>query len=107
MSPQVPSECVELVQMAALTDALVRSGPRKAAVVAADRLAGALLGFSRRSRTADTPDPAARAREALRLRAEAQILGRRLRHGPVRLAPVFAWRVRQLVDLDEPTARAG
>lgn len=107
MSSQVRSEPVELVQMATLTDALVRSGPREAAVVAADRLAGALLGFSRRSRTADTANPAARAREALRLRAEAQVLGRRLRHGPVRLAPVFAWRVRQLVDLDEHSTGAG
>jgi hypothetical protein len=93
--------------MAALTDTLVRSGPREAAVVATDRLARALLGFSRRSRTAGTANPAARAREALRLRAEAQVLGRRLRLGPVRLAPVFAWRVRQLVDVDEPTNRAG
>jgi hypothetical protein len=105
MSPQVRSESGELVQMAALTDALVRSGPREAAVVATDRLAGALLGFSRRSRTADTANPAAR--EALRLRAEALVLGRRLRFGPVRLAPVFAWRVRQLVDVGEPTGRAG
>lgn len=106
MSPQIRPEGVDLVQMAAVTDALVRSGPREAAVVATDRLAAALLVFSRRRRRVSAEDPSP-AREALRLRAEAQVLSRRLRHGPVRLAPVFAWRVRQLVDVEDPASRAG
>ena len=86
------------MQMAALTDALVRSGPRGPAVLAIDRLAGALLRFSRERSATDAADQASQAREALRMRAEAQLLGRRMRLGPVRLAPVFAWRVSQLVD---------
>ena len=107
MTPRVQPESSDLVQMAALTDALVRAGPREAAVLATDRLANALLLLSRRSRResgADRPDTA---REALRLRGEAQALARRLHRGPVRLAPLFTWRVHQLVDADEDGLRAG
>lgn len=102
--PELGDDAAELLEIAMLTDALVRTGPREAAAVAADRLARALLGFSRRSRTADAGRASA-AREALRLRAEVQVLGKRLRHGPVRLAPVFAWRVRHLVEMDGPVSR--
>lgn len=98
MSADVRSESVELVQLAALTDALVRSGPRGAAVAAIDRLAGALLTFSRQRGTADADELVSQAREALRVRAEAQMLGRRLRIGPVRFAPMFTWRVSELFD---------
>jgi hypothetical protein len=107
VSARIRSESSELVEMAALTDALVRAGPREAAVIATERLADALLLFSRRSRRARTAGGPVAAREALRLRGEAQVLGRRLRLGSVRLAPLFAWRVLQLVDGDESTSIAG
>jgi hypothetical protein len=107
VTPRVHSESSDLVQMAALTDALVRAGPREAAILATDRLAHALLLLSRRSRPAGDATQPTTAREALRLRGEAQALGRRLRRGPVRLAPLFTWRVRQLVDANEDALRAG
>jgi hypothetical protein len=100
LSAHVRSEGVELVQLAALTDALVRSGPRGPAVIAADRLAGALLAFSRQRNATPAGEQVTQAREALRMRAEAQLLGRRLRLGPVRPAPVFTWRVSRLVAVD-------
>ena len=90
-------ESRQLLDLAALSDFLVRSRQSGAAVVATDRLADALLAYKRAVTPTDRAAGAPLRRELVRLRAEVALLNRRLRRGPVRHAAGFRRRIEALV----------
>jgi hypothetical protein len=97
MAPIARCDSRQLLDLAALSDFLVRSRQSGAAVVATDRLADALLAYERSVATIDRTAGNSQRREALRLRAEVALLNRRLRRGPVRHLPGFRRRVETLL----------
>jgi hypothetical protein len=91
------SESRQLLDLAALSDFLVRSRQSGAAVVATNRLADALLAYERAVAPVDRAAGTLLRREVVRLRAEVALMNRRLRRGPVRHATGFRRRIEALV----------
>jgi len=90
----------DLVELVAVAEFLIRSGQHRAAVVATDQLADALLAHNQRLARRRTPDNDRRRRDTLRLWAEVRLLSSRLRVGPVRRPPALRAKVDALFAAD-------
>jgi hypothetical protein len=99
MREPTSSDDRDLLGLVAHTEFLVRTGQHAAAVAAADRLSDALLAHYRHLAASSPASPEAERlrRDALRLWADAELLGRRLRLGPVRRPPKLRHRVEVLL----------
>ena len=97
MPPIVQSESRQLLDLAALSDFLVRARQSGAAVMATSRLADALLAYERAVAPVDRAAGARLRREVVRLRAEVALMNRQLRRGPVRHATGFRRRIEALL----------
>jgi hypothetical protein len=93
----VRSESRHLLDLAVLSDFLVRTRQSGAAVVATNRLADALVAYERAVTPMNRAAGALFRREVVRLRAEVALMNRQLRRGPVRHATGFRRRIEALV----------